>query len=115
MKRLRLEKPYGTNIGIKKIESTNHLLRNYINCLRDISGKRKNNKGDVIPGCYRKCIRDRLMRLQYAVTEAVKYRRLELKSRSFEESLTLLKADITNGPNHVFEDHTKCQPYFCQD
>lgn len=114
MKRLRLEKPYGTNIVIKKVECTNHLLRNYINRLRDISGKRKNDKGDVIPGCYRKVVHDRLLRLRYAVTEAIKYRRLEQTDRTYEATLALLKADITNGPNHVFGDHTKCQSYFCE-
>ncbi|CAI6376077.1 unnamed protein product [Macrosiphum euphorbiae] len=114
MKRLRLEKPYGTNVVIKKVECTNHLLRNYINRLRDISGKRKNDKGDVIRGCYRKVVHDRLLRLRYAVTEAIKYRRLEQTDRTYEATLTLLKADITNGPNHVFGDHTKCQSYFCE-
>jgi len=114
MKRLRLEKPYGTNVVIKKLECTNHLLRNYINRLRDISGKRKNDKGDIIPGCYRKVVNDRLLRLRYAVTEAIKYRRLKQTDRTYETTLALLKADITNGPNHVFGDHTKCQSYFCE-
>jgi len=62
MKRLRIEKPYGPNFVIKKVECTNHLLRNYINRMRDISIKRKNDKGDVIPGCYRKAVQDRLLR-----------------------------------------------------
>jgi len=115
MKRLRLEKPYGTNVIIKKVECTNHLLRNYINRLRDISGKRKNNKGDVIPGFYRKVVHDRLLRLRYAVTEAIKYRKLKQTDRTCETILDLLKADITNEPpNHVFGDHSKCQPYFCE-
>jgi len=96
MKRFRLKKPYGTNVIIKKVECTNHLLRNYINRLRNISGKRKNDKGDVIPGCYRKVVHDRLIRLRYAVTEAIKYRRLEQTDRTYEATLALLKADITN-------------------
>lgn len=60
---------------------------------------------------------DRLLRLRYDVTEAIKYRRLEQTDRTYEATLALLKADITNGPNrpnHVFGDHTKYQSYFCE-
>lgn len=113
MKRLRQEKPYGSNIVIKKVECTNHLLRNYINRLRDISTKRKNDSGHVVPGSYRKLVKDRLLRLRYAVTEAIKFRRCEQTDRPYEETLALLKSDITNGPNHVFGDHSQCQSYFC--
>lgn len=74
MKRLREANPYGSNIVIKKIECTNHLLRNYINKLRDIPNKRKNSKGECVPGRYRDILRDRLLRLRYAATEAIKYR-----------------------------------------
>lgn len=41
LKRLRIAKPYGSDIMIKKVECTNHLLINYINKLRDIANKRK--------------------------------------------------------------------------
>jgi hypothetical protein len=74
-------------------------------------GKEKNDKGDIIPGCYRKVVHDRLLRLRYA--EAIKYRRLEQTDHTYETALDLLKADITNG-NHVFGDHSKCQSYFCE-
>lgn len=114
MKRLRMEKPYGSNVVIKKVECTNHLLRNYCNRLRDISGKRKNDRGDVIPPYYRKVVQNRLLRLRYAVTKATNYRRHEQIDRPYEETLALLKADIANGPNHVSGDHTKCESYFCQ-
>jgi len=90
-----LEKPYGTNVVIKIVECTNHLLVNYINRRRDISGKRKNDKGDVILGCYRKVVHDRLLRIRYAVTEAKK--KIEDLNKQIAH-MALLKADITNGP-----------------
>jgi len=62
MKRLRIEKPYGPNFVIKKVECTNHLKIKRDDSMRDISIKRKNDKADVIPGCYRKAVQDRLLR-----------------------------------------------------
>uniref|UniRef100_A0A2S2P2G9 Mutator-like transposase domain-containing protein n=1 Tax=Schizaphis graminum TaxID=13262 RepID=A0A2S2P2G9_SCHGA len=112
MKRLREANPYGPNIVIKKIECTNHLLRNYINKLRDISNKRKNSKGECVPGCYRKILHDRLLRLRYAVTEAIKYRQRQLGTIPYEDNLLKLKKDIINGPSHVFGDHSDCSQYF---
>lgn len=114
MKRLREANPYGPNIVIKKIECTNHLLRNYINKLRDISNKRKSSKGGCVPGCYRKILHDRLLRLRYAVTEAIKYRQRQLETISYEDNLLKLKKDIINGPSHVFGDHSDCSQYFCE-
>lgn len=115
MKRLRIAKPYGPNFIIKKVECINHLLRNYINRLRDLTSKRKNSKGERIPGYLRNSIQTRLLRLRYAVTEAVKYNRQLQKNIPYETRLMDLKSDLVNGPNHVFGDHTKCRKYFCQD
>lgn len=114
MKRLRLAKPYGPNIMIKKVECSNHLLRNYINRLRDLTNKRKNSKGEPIPGFLRKTIQTRLLRFRYAVTEAVKYNRQVQNNLSYESRLMVLKSDLENGPHHVFGDHANCRQYFCQ-
>lgn len=114
MKRLHIAKPYGPNCMIKKVECTNHLLRNYINRLRDITNKRKNSKGETIPGFLRKTVQTRLLRLRYAVTEAVKYNKNVQENIPYEKRLVILKSDILNGPNHVFGDHTNCRQYFCQ-
>lgn len=113
MKKLRETNPYGPNMVIKKIECTNHILRNYINKLREIANKRRSSKGECIPGCYRKILQDRLLRLRYAVTEAIKYRQKQLEKVSHEDNLKLLKTDLKNGPNHVFGDHSDCRQYFC--
>lgn len=114
LKRLRIAKPYGSDIMIKKVECTNHLLRNYINKLRDIANKRKNSNGDRIPGCFRILLQNNLLRLRYAVTEAIRFRKHETGIISYEEKLARLKADVINGPNHVFGDHDNCSQYFCQ-
>jgi hypothetical protein len=114
LKRLRIAKPYGSDIMIKKVECTNHLLRNYINKLRDIANKRKNSNGDRIPGCFRILLQNNLLRLRYAVTEAIRFRKHETGIISYEEKLARLKADVINGPNHVFGDHDNCSQYFYQ-
>lgn len=114
MKRLREANPYGPNVVIKKIECTNHVLRNYINKLRDISNKRKNSSGQCIAGCYRTILQTRLLRLRYAVTEAIKFRKGQEGNIPYEEKLKLLKSDFLNGPYHVFGEHTNCNRYFCK-
>jgi len=48
------------------------------------------------------------------VTEAIKYRKQHLSDKLYEEILTLLKSDLTNGPFHVFGDHSNCKSYFCK-
>jgi hypothetical protein len=53
-------------------------------------------------------------RLRYAVIEAIKYRKQHLSDKPYEEILILLKSDLTNGPFHVFGDHSYCKSYFCK-
>lgn len=48
-----LTKVYGPNIVIKKIQCTNHLLRIYINQLRDMAIRCKCTSGIVVPGVQR--------------------------------------------------------------
>ncbi|KAL4126281.1 hypothetical protein QTP88_010504 [Uroleucon formosanum] len=43
MNKLHLAKPYGSDFIIKKIECLNHILRNYVNKLKDIATKRRTN------------------------------------------------------------------------
>lgn len=113
MKRLHLAKPYGYDFVIKKIECSNHILRNYVNKLKDISIKRRTTRGINVPGYIRQAIKDRTLRLRYAITEAVKYRKNH-EDISYEHKLLNLKKDIINGPSHVFGDHTNCLSYFCK-
>lgn len=77
--------------------------------------KRKNSKGETIPGFLSKIVQTHLIRLRYAVTEAIKYNLNQTQTNvPYETRLTILKADIVNGPYHVFGDHANCRRYFCE-
>lgn len=65
MKKINLAKPYGNDVIVKKIECTNHILRNYSNRLKDMSTKRKSSSGTVVPGLIRTKLKDNLLRLRW--------------------------------------------------
>lgn len=64
LKKIRLAKPYGDNIEVKKIECTNHILRNYLNRLVDIASKRKSSSGSVVPGILRRNLKEKRLKLR---------------------------------------------------
>lgn len=64
IKKIQLAKPYGKDIVVKKIECTNHILRNYSVRLRELSSKRKSTSGSIVPGFIRSKIKDNLLRLR---------------------------------------------------
>lgn len=64
IKKIQLAKPYGKDVSIKKIECTNHILRNYSVRLRDMSTRRKSTSGLIVPGCIRTKIKSNLLRLR---------------------------------------------------
>jgi len=71
--------------------------------------------GEPIPGFLKKIVQTCLLRLRYAVTEAIKYNLQQTQINvPYETWLKILKADIVNGPNHVFGDHANCRWYFSQ-
>lgn len=109
MKKLHLAKPYGNDIVIKKIECSNHILRNYVDKLKYIA----TNRGVNISGNIRQILKERILRLRYAITEAVKYWKNK-KEISFEEKMSDLKKDLLNGPSHVFGELSNCSVYFCK-
>lgn len=47
-KKLNLVKPYGLNFTTSRIDCTNHILGNYVNRLRDMAAKRKNNRVQLL-------------------------------------------------------------------
>lgn len=63
-KKLNAAKPYGPTQPIKKIECKNHLLRNYLNRLKEITTKRKSTSGMVVPGFLRKLLNDNKLRIR---------------------------------------------------
>lgn len=64
MKKINLAKPYGNDVIVKKVECTNHILRNYSNRLKDISTKRKSTLGTVVPGFIRTKLKENMLRLR---------------------------------------------------
>jgi hypothetical protein len=59
-----MAKSYGPTLLVKKIECKNHILRNYINRLKEITSKRKSTKGITVPGYLRKLLSDNKLRIQ---------------------------------------------------
>jgi hypothetical protein len=64
-KKLFLAKPYGGDIFVKKIEYMNHILRNYLNRIVDLSVHRKSSSGTIVPGFLRKVLKDKRLKLRY--------------------------------------------------
>lgn len=89
MKRLRIAKPYGPDVIKKKIECSNHIIRNYINKLHKLSKKKKSTKGDNVPGCMRNLLVSRIERLRAAVTRAVKFIKQQTDI-SYEDTVKML-------------------------
>lgn len=56
--------PYGPTLPVKKIECKNHILRNYINRLKEMSTKRKSTSGVIVPGYLRKLLSDNKLRIR---------------------------------------------------
>lgn len=63
-KKLELAKPYGPTRSIKKIECSNHILRNYLNRIVDIASKRKCSSGQIVPGFLRNVLKHRRLKLR---------------------------------------------------
>nr|XP_012137711.1 PREDICTED: uncharacterized protein LOC105662118 [Megachile rotundata]XP_012137712.1 PREDICTED: uncharacterized protein LOC105662118 [Megachile rotundata] len=97
--------PYKSEIRVKKIECTNHLLRNFCRKMREIAKKTK--------GPTRRAIENNILRMRSAIVRAAQYRRKEDISR--EEKMKNLCRDINNVPSHVFGEHAECDKisYFC--
>jgi len=60
----KLIKPYGADFLVKKIECTNHILRNYSTRLRDFSTKRKSISENIVPGFIRTKLKENLLKLR---------------------------------------------------
>lgn len=104
--------PYGHRFVIKKIECSNHLLRNYCSKLRNIV-KKTENKSGLVPITLRKTLESNIIRLRQAIKGAVDYTS-KLPETTIEQKVCNLKQDLLNSPCHVFGEHDKCKPYFCK-
>lgn len=64
LKKIMLAKPYGRDMDVKKIECANHILRNYLNRLADITTKRKSSSGKIVSGMLRKELKVKRLKLR---------------------------------------------------
>ncbi|XP_076279179.1 uncharacterized protein LOC143208585 [Lasioglossum baleicum] len=97
-------KPYGTSLRVKKIECTNHLLRNFCNKMKDVVKKTQ-------AGYYRKMVEKSIRRMRTGIARAAAFRMNE--NVSIAEKIKRLHEDIVNVTSHVFGDHRRCARYFC--
>lgn len=93
------------DVPVKKIECTNHLLRNLCKKLKKV-GKGKKNVAK-----WKNLVEDNIMRLRRAITKAIQHRADQ--EISTEEKINRLRSDINNVPYHIFGDHSNCDSYFC--
>nr|XP_034194696.1 uncharacterized protein LOC117610952 [Osmia lignaria]XP_034194697.1 uncharacterized protein LOC117610952 [Osmia lignaria] len=93
-------------VHIRKIECTNHLLRNFSRKINDIVAKGRYKE-------LRAVVKDNALRLRTGIKKAAEYRFKE-KIRLVDQ-IKNLKEDMKNVPSHVFGEHKECQKlaYFC--
>ena len=107
--RIQAQKPYHAyGVKVKKIECTNHLLRNFCNRLNEIGKTRDPNeiRGDGSVQA-RHIIKKSRLDLRNSVLTAVD-RRTTDECLTHEELTSLLLKDILNIPSHVFGEHKGC-------
>ncbi|XP_076301517.1 uncharacterized protein LOC143219390 [Lasioglossum baleicum] len=98
--------PYKTLVRVKKIECTNHLLRNFCNKMKEIVKK-------TPAGYYRRIVEACIRRMRTGIVKAAEHRANE--DLPLAEKIRKLYEDITNVPSHVFGEHKRCNEirYFC--
>ncbi|XP_063222723.1 uncharacterized protein LOC134531105 isoform X1 [Bacillus rossius redtenbacheri] len=90
---------YGRHVV--KMECANHAVKNYTGKLHKIA------KDTVHPISGRKCLSQLIPRLTRAARSAI-----SSAGRSNSNS-EILRADLRNGPHHVFGDHSNCRDTYC--
>ncbi|XP_076285575.1 uncharacterized protein LOC143211627 [Lasioglossum baleicum] len=94
-------------VYVRKIECTNHLLRNFSKRIDEIAEKDRFKE-------LRTIVKNNAYRLRTGILAAAKRRFEEELSRP--DQVRKLKGDLKNVPSHVFGEHKKCRQlaYFCQ-
>ena len=98
--------PYKRQIRVKKIECTNHLLRNFCTKMKAIVKK-------TTSGPLRQVVESSIRRMRTDIVKAAKFRYNQ--NVSIDEKTKNLYGDIQNVPSHVFGEHAECArlEYFC--
>ncbi|XP_076685833.1 uncharacterized protein LOC143377909 [Andrena cerasifolii] len=94
-------------VQVRKIECTNHLLRNFSKKINEIATKGRDKD-------LRAVVKNNALRLRTGIKKAAEYRLQE--EITLEERVRNLKEDLRNVPSHVFGEHKECQKlaYFCK-
>ena len=109
LKNILIHDPYREyGVRVKKIECTNHLLRNFVNKLEKIGKKKGENEvtGDSSLMALN-LVKDNTLKLRMEIQAAVERRRADT-SVPIENSISLLMKDIWNVPSHIFGEHKIC-------
>lgn len=91
----------GWGMYVTKIECANHSVKCYRNRLEKIVQDFPKYKG-----------KGKLT--QRAIKRLTNGARCAIKINSKDGKVSQLRSDLRNGPNHVFNDHRNCNPYFCK-
>ena len=86
---------------VKKIECANHAIKCYRNRLEKITQDFPKYKG-----------KGKLT--QRVIQRLTAGARCAIKMHKESNDIALLRADLRNGPSHVFNDHSFCNPSFCK-
>lgn len=99
-KKIKENVPYGRHV--MKRECANHVVKNYTKNLFNLQKQLGNMGKRLIPNT-------KIMKLKVLARMSITY---NAKHQLGTESL---RADLINGPKHIFNDHTHCKPYYCKN
>jgi hypothetical protein len=105
IRRIREAAPYGPQFIVQKIECKNHILRNFMNKVKELGKTPKLDKK------LRNFLASNHLRFRTAVTKAIEFRSNQDVPKN--NKISLLRKDITNGHKHIFGEHSDCDLYFC--
>jgi len=104
-------KPYQEQmVKVKKIECSNHLLRNFCKKLKTIAESSQSkthfhrNRGFVK---YRNIVKNNILKIRKEILEAAAARREENQPNHYKA--VELQKDISNIPSHIFGEHKRCK------
>lgn len=98
-KKIKENVPYGRHV-IKR-ECANHVVKNYTKALFNLQKQLGNIGKRLIPNA-------KIMKLKILARMAITY---NAKNQLGTESL---RTDLKNGPQHIFNIHKNCKPYYCK-
>ena len=102
MKQLLINKPYGNERLVEKIECRNHLLRNLCSKLRAIGSN------TCFPVTLRKHLEANILRFRTGIKKATKHWK-DANDVTEPQKFSNLSQDVLNSYKHVFGFHGSCR------